>query len=165
MLSARLRSRCFLALMVSLLALGIALYLEHYQGLTPCPLCHTLRALMVCVVLMCLCAVCYLPSKRTARWYIRLSLFFAACGVAVGTRLIWLQSRDSLVELECAHPMDDLLEHAPLREILEAMLIGSQDCATLTWSFFNFSVPEMGMLTFLLVAALQTSQLEAMARA
>lgn len=165
MLTARLRSRCFMALMVSLLALGIALYLEYFQGLTPCPLCHTLRALLVGVVLMCLCAVCYLPSRRVARWYIRLSLFFAACGVALGTRLIWLQSRDSLVELACARSMDDLLAHAPLREILEAMLVGSQDCVTLTWSFLDFSVPEMGLVTFLTVAALLTTELDFMTRA
>ena len=43
--------------------------------------------------------------------------------------------------------------------LIAALLLGSADCAAITWSFFELSLPEWSLLAFLLLAALALARL------
>lgn len=68
----------------ALLAFG--LYLEHVEGLAPCPLCVVQRIEFVAVGLTCLAAALHGPQRRGRRVYAVLTLLFAGAGMASAGR-------------------------------------------------------------------------------
>lgn len=56
-------------------------------------------------------------------------------------------------------PLGALIEQGSLADVLHAMLLGSADCASITWSFLDLSLPEWSLLAFLLLAALALARL------
>lgn len=157
--SACLRSLFFLALLVALLVLGAAFYLEFAVGLRPCPLCQSQRFFLGAFAIVCLCALLHHRGRRLASLYAGLALGLASCGALLAWRQIWLQSHTDAAQGGCQHPLTYLIEHSTAQELVTALLLGSRECVVMTWSFLDLSVPEWSLLAFLLLAALALADL------
>ena len=66
-------------------------YLEGVLYLAPCPLCMVSRVLLVLMAATSLIAAIHNPDGFMLWLYSGLSLIFAAAGIAVAGRHIWLQ--------------------------------------------------------------------------
>ena len=82
----------FLALLGCIAAMAGALYLQHVDGLEPCPLCIFQRVGVMAAALVLLVASLHGPKRIGVRLYGLLTALAAIGGGAVAIRHIWLQS-------------------------------------------------------------------------
>ncbi|MNG09930.1 Disulfide bond formation protein B [compost metagenome] len=150
---ARLRSMFLPALLVSVLMLASAFYLEWGMALEPCPLCYSQRLLLAGYALICLCAVMQAPGYFGTRIYAALALCFAMGGALLAARHVWLQSTPP-VNIGCEPAMRYFIENLPLSQLLKVMVLGSPECVPINWSFLDLTIPEWSLLSFVLLAAL-----------
>lgn len=151
-----LASSRFLFLMASIaaaLALGIANYLEYAVGLTPCSLCVLQRLCLMLFLANCLVACVHGPGQRCSLLYGAMGLVFAAGGMTLAWRQVLVQS----VSLE---PLPDCGTQVQRSDswwcALHRVLDGAVDCANITWTLFDLSIPEWSLLFFLAVSSVMT---------
>ncbi|SDT05147.1 disulfide bond formation protein B [Pseudomonas oryzae] len=148
-----------LAFLVCAGLLAFGLYLEHADGLEPCPLCVVQRIEFIGVGLVCLVAAIHGPQRRGRRVYAGLSLLFAAAGIATAGRQIWLQGLPPDQLPACLPSLEYMMEALPFQDIVRMVLHGTADCAEVTWTLLGLSIPEWSLLAFAGLAALALLQL------
>ena len=94
----------FLALLGCIAAMAGALYLQHVDGLEPCPLCIFQRVGVMAAALVLLVASLHGPKRIGVRLYGLLTALAAIGGGAVAIRHIWLQSLPQMKSLLRAGP-------------------------------------------------------------
>ncbi|MDR0279772.1 MAG: disulfide bond formation protein B [Paucimonas sp.] len=146
-----LRTFFFPAFLASLLALCGALYLEFGLGLDACPLCQSQRLLLAAFSLVCLGGLLHRATERAYLWT---ALALALAGSALAARHVWLQGLYPPADMPCEQTMSYLLEQGTPVEWLHGLLLGSAECAPITWSFLDLSGPEWSLLAFLGLAVL-----------
>ncbi|WP_194788193.1 disulfide bond formation protein B [Pseudomonas sp. UFMG81] len=154
-----LRSFFLPALLVSITVLVASLRLESVVGLVPCALCFSQRLMLGLYALVCLAALIHRPGTRGQRSYGWLALGCAVGGALLAGRHVWLQADPQLLE-GCHLPLAQLIDQ-PLGELARALLMGTPDCVSISWSFLDLTLPEWSLLAFLLLAALPLSWLTA----
>lgn len=145
-----------LALLACLAAMAGALYLQHVDGLEPCPLCIFQRVGVIVGAVILLIASLHGPKGMGVRIYGALTALAALGGGAVAARHIWLQNLPADQVPACGPGLDYMLDVFPLQNVLQQVLAGSGECAEMDWSFLGLSLPAWSMVVFagLLVVAL-----------
>ncbi len=121
----------------------VGFFLEQAFGLTPCPLCMLQRFAYFAVLLVSAAAAW--PenlSSRAIRRFAVLAGLFAAAGLAVAGRQIWLLSLPHEEAAACAVVFGSSLER------MLSALGGTADCLDQTWTFIGLSIPEWSFLWF-----------------
>lgn len=151
-----LASSRFLFLMASIaaaLALGISTYLEYSVGLTPCSLCVLQRLCLMLFLTNSLVACVHGPGQRGSLFYGVAGLVFATGGMALAWRQVLMQSHSF-------EPFSDCIAQPKLMDswwcALHRVLDGAVDCANITWTLFDLSIPEWSLLFFLAVSSAMT---------
>ena len=139
--------------------LAFGLYLEHVDGLEPCPLCVVQRIEFIAVGLIGLAAAIHGPQRRGRRVYAFFSLLFAAAGIATAGRQVWLQGLPADQLPACLPSLEYMMEALPFQDIVRAVLHGTADCAEVTWTLLGLRIPEWSLLAFAGLAALALLQL------
>lgn len=137
-------------------ALAFALYLEHFQGLEPCPLCILQRVAMLAVAVVCLVGLAHGPDVLGRRVYAALGALCALGGAGIAGRHVWLMHLPADQVPACGPGLDYLTDILPWQEVLATILRGDASCATVKGSFLDISLPAWTLIYFviLLVAAL-----------
>lgn len=154
---ARLRTMFFPALLGSLATLLGSIFLETHVGLVPCPLCQSQRLFLILYALVCLCALLHAPQAAGERVYQAGAMAFAVAGALLAGRHVWLQG-EWFSPAECPQPLAQVNGYT-WQQAVEWLFVGRADCASITWSFLDLTVPEWSLLAFLLLAALPLSRL------
>jgi len=141
------------------LLLLAALYLEHFKGLMPCPLCLVQRGFFILAAVTCLMGALHAPKRLGRCIYALFLLLFAAMGAAAAGRQIWLQSLPPEQLAACLPPLDFMLEVMPFSEVIKQVLHGTADCAEVGWTLFGLSIPDWSLLAFCALALLALFQL------
>lgn len=134
--------------------LAFALYLQHFQGEDPCPLCVFQRVGYVGLMLAFLAAAVHGPGRAGAVAYGALQLVIAAAGTAVAGRHVWLQHLPAEQVPACGPGLDYMLSKYPMLSVLEKVFKGSGECAEAGWRFLGLSIAEWSLAWFLLLGAL-----------
>lgn len=139
-----------------LVAMVAVLWLEHVDGLAPCPLCILQRLGVIGAGIFFLAAGLHNPGATGQRIYAALAGLSAIGGGAVAIRHIWLQGLPPDQVPDCGPGLNYMLDAFPLREALSMVLEGSGECAELDWQFLGLSLPGWALVVFigLLIAAL-----------
>lgn len=142
--------------------LGVGAYLQFVEKLEPCPLCISQRIAIFLVGCVFLTAALHNPRAIGIKIYAWLGMFVALGGASISIRHIWLQHLPPDQVPECGPGLSYVFENFPLTDTLKLMLNGSGECAKVDWTLLGFSIPELTLLAFLMLAALSALQLYTM---
>jgi protein dithiol:quinone oxidoreductase len=145
-----LTSRLFyLALFIICLSLlGFGLYLEHVEGLEPCPLCAFQRMTYIAIAIVALIGAIHNPKNIFRIVYNTLLIILALLGVGISGRQTWLQHLPPELVPECGPGLEYMLEVFPFGEALKMIFTGSGECAEVQWQFIGLSIPEWSLVCF-----------------
>lgn len=81
---------------------------------------------------------------------------FSAIGAGIAGRQTWLQHLPPDQVPECGPGLDFMLEMYPILETVKRALIGTGDCAAVSWTLLSLSIAEWSLICFvgLIISAL-----------
>jgi disulfide bond formation protein DsbB len=132
--------------------LGYGYYLQHMQGLEPCPLCLVQRGFFYAVMALFAVAAVHRPGRLGAAVYGVLITLFALGGFATASRQVWLQHLPADKVPQCGPDLYFMLENFPLGQTLKKLIAGSGECAKVDWTFLGFSIAEWSLVCFIALA-------------
>jgi disulfide bond formation protein DsbB len=135
--------------------MGFAIYLQHVEGLEPCPMCILQRYAFIIVGLIALAAAAHNP-RGWSRWVYGTALIVAAgLGGGVAARHVWLEHNPPNV-YDCGADLGYMVDSFPLAEALPMIFRGGGDCTKVLWRFLGLSIAEWALVWFaiFIVAAL-----------
>jgi disulfide bond formation protein DsbB len=128
--------------------MAFVLYLEHFQGLDPCPMCVFQRVAMVAAGLAFLAGALHAP-RGVGRWaYGGLAALAAGAGAGVAARHVWLQNLPADQAPACGPTLGYLMEVLPFTEVVTTILKGDGNCAVIDWSLLGLSLPGWSFVAF-----------------
>ncbi len=153
------RSLFFMAFIAGAIALGASYYLEYAVGLAPCSLCLVQRLFLT---LLCVCsgvAAVHGPKRIGLGFYWLLTLGASLGGTTAAWRQVLIQSDPVLQLHHCPAVPEAFLGGLSWLCALQRMLSGGAECAEITWTLFDLSIPEWSLLFFVAVSILAVYQL------
>ncbi len=147
------RAQYFFGFLICAGLLAYALYLEHVQGLNPCPLCTFQRGAFVLLGVVFLIGALHGPRSKGGRaTYGVLGLLAAGVGISIAGRHLWLQSLPPDQVPACGPDLAYMMEAFPLGDVVRKVLTGSGECAVVDWSFLGLAMPAWALIWFVLLA-------------
>ena len=149
-----------LLVVASIVGMAFALYLEHVQGLNPCPLCIFQRVGLIGLGIISLIAFIHNPiSNAFKRFYAFLGSLSILWSTGVAARHVWLQNLPPDKVPSCGPGLDYWLDTLPMKSVLQQVLSGSGECAVVDWTLLGFSLPVWSLLFFAGLLAISIWQL------
>jgi disulfide bond formation protein DsbB len=149
-----------LLVLASIVGMAFALYLEHGQGLSPCPLCVFQRVGLIGLGLISLIAFIHNPKTGAfRRIYAFLGLASIGWAAGVAARHVWLQNLPPDQVPSCGPGLDYWMDTLPLKSVFEQVLTGSGECALVDWTFLGQSLPVWSLVFFSVLALISLWQL------
>jgi disulfide bond formation protein DsbB len=139
--------------------LTFALYLQVIANVQPCPLCIVERFILSLIGIVLLIAAIHNPTTRGLKIYGFLTLSIALIGMLAAGRHLWLQNQPIAIGQQCMPGLNYLFANLPISQALKIFVLGSADCARVTWSFLGLSMPAWTFLFFDVYALLGLSQI------
>jgi disulfide bond formation protein DsbB len=128
--------------------LGYGYYLQHLQGLEPCPLCLVQRGFFYAILATSVIAAIHNPARAGRMVYGGALALFAAGGLAVAARQVWLQHLPPDKVPQCGPDLYFMVENFPLSRTLKTLISGTGECAAVDWTFLHLSIAEWSLLWF-----------------
>ena len=129
--------------------IAVALFMEHYMNLQPCPLCIFQRVAVISAGLIALTAALHNPGVTGQRVYGGLVMLASLAGAGLSIRHLYLQSLPEDEVPSCGPGLDYLLDVFPMTEVIEMVLKGDGSCAEVVWSFMGLSIPGWTLVGFI----------------
>ncbi len=144
----------------SVVGMVFALYLEHVQGLAPCPLCVFQRVGLIGLGIISLIALLHNPlSGAFKRLYAFLGSLSILWSAGVAARHVWLQNLPPDQVPSCGPGLDYLVDALPMKAVLQQVLSGSGECAVIDWTFLGQSLPVWSLVFFIVLTIISIWQL------
>lgn len=127
-----------------------ALYLQHFQGFEPCPMCVFQRVAMLAAGLVFVLAAIHGPTTLGGQGvYLVLTMLAADAGALIAGRHVWLQSLPPDQVPACGPTLDYLLDVMPLAQVLSTVLRGDGNCAIIDAAWLGISLPAWTLIAFI----------------
>lgn len=127
--------------------IAYALYLQHGDGLEPCPMCILQRYAFIAIGIIALAGALHNPGGRGTRMYAALVGLAALAGGGIAARQSWLQHNPPPLA-DCGPGLDFMIESFPLSQALPMIFRGSGDCSKVDWTFLGLSIAEWALIWF-----------------
>ncbi|MFN0040720.1 MAG: disulfide bond formation protein B [Burkholderiales bacterium] len=127
--------------------ISFGLYLQHGQGLEPCPMCILQRYAFILTGVIALVAGAHNPEGFGRKIYAGLVVVFAGSGAAVATRHVWLEHNPPKI-FDCGADLGFMLESFSITEAFPMIFRGTGDCTKVAWKFLGLSIAEWALLWF-----------------
>lgn len=137
-----------LLLLSTILVLGATFYLEHIQGLQPCPLCLMQRFSIFLFGILCLIGLCVSTLKH-AKKIVAAQILVILMGLFFAGRQLWLQSLPVDETPMCMPGLEALVHYFSWDQVLKALFWGTGECSEVTWRGFGLSMPGWSACYFL----------------
>lgn len=145
----RARPWYFLVALSCAALLGYALYVQHVDFLDPCPLCIFQRVAFMWIGGVALIAFLHNPGS-TGRWvYTTLVSLGGIAGMAIAGRHVWLQNLPPEQVPECGQGLNYMIDNMPFTDVLNQVLKGSGECASIDWTFLGQSMPMWSLIWYI----------------
>jgi disulfide bond formation protein DsbB len=136
------------------LMVAYAIFIQHADGLEPCPLCILQRLAMIGVGAVFLAAGLHHPGRTGARLYAVLLGGLALAGSAVAAWHVRLQHLPADEVPACGPGLGYMLDAFPLGDALRMVFTGSGECAEVDWQWLGLSMPAWVLIALLALGAL-----------
>ena len=142
------RSLSFLGFLACVGGLAFALYLQHFKGFEPCPMCIFQRIAMLGAGIAFLLGALHGP-KGWGRWvYAGLAVASTIIGALIAARHVWLQGLPADQVPACGPTLDYLLGMLPVMEVVTMIMKGDGNCAKIDAQWLGLSLPMWTLITF-----------------
>jgi disulfide bond formation protein DsbB len=134
---------------IAFLMIILALTIQLYFDLEPCPLCITQRIIFIVIgVLFIIFSL--LPFNQIIKLSHLISIVSAGLvGVIFSIRHILIQAKIIEIPAECGIDLDYMFENFPLTEAVNLLFKGTGDCSEIDWTFFGITLPQMALLGYI----------------
>ena len=129
---------------VALLAFGM--YLQHVQGLEPCPMCIVQRYALVLVAVFAGLASVRGQKGWWMGWSV-LALLMSGFGAFTAARQSWLQWYPPEFA-SCGRDFYGMIENYSLSRSIPMIFRGSGDCTAVDWTFLGGTIANWSFLCF-----------------
>ncbi|MEX1165549.1 MAG: disulfide bond formation protein B [Hydrogenophaga sp.] len=129
---------------VAMLAYG--LYLQHVDGLVPCPMCIVQRYALILVALVAGITAFFPRGWLQTAGVIKMGVF-AAFGAFVAARQSLLQWNPPEI-MSCGRDFYGMIESFPLRRAIPMIFKGGGDCSKVDWTFLGLTIANWAFLSF-----------------
>lgn len=146
---------------VAMLAYG--LYLQHVEGLEPCPMCVVQRYALFAVAIIA-GLVSFSARKGVHMGGGLMLLLTAGFGAFVAARQSWLQWYPPEVA-SCGRDFYGMIETFPLQRAIPMIFKGGGDCTKVDWTFLGGSIANWSFLCFTTIAVVAVVLMARLARA
>ncbi|MGC5699304.1 disulfide bond formation protein B [Pseudomonas sp. NFXW11] len=140
-----------LVFLLGALASWAAFNLQSGGSLESCPLWGVQRLLLLLFGGVNLLAVVQGPGRRGRGIYWSLNLLLGVLGVITAGRHVLLQNIPSEQLLACLPDLPFMLRQLSWWQALQLTFMGTADCAEVTWTLLDMSLPEWSLLFFLVM--------------
>ena len=137
---------------VAMFAFGM--YLQHFEGLEPCPMCIVQRYALIAVGVLAAVGG-WVVSGKWQKLVAGLLVLKAGFGAFVAARQSLLQWNPPEV-LSCGRDFYGMIESFPLKRAIPMIFKGSGDCSTVDWTFLGLTIANWSFLWFAGFAVLAT---------
>lgn len=131
---------------------ALALYIQVQNQLEPCPLCISQRIIFMSLGLLFLLHVFVSPRSWLHAGLALIEVLTALGGAGVAIRHWWLQAHKEEIFADCGVGFDYMFENFPLKKALTLVFRGTGDCAAIDWTFLGLTLPQLGLISFILFA-------------
>lgn len=139
----------FLGFLGCVAGLAFALYLQHFKGFEPCPMCIFQRVAMAAAGVFFLLGAIHGP-KDAGRWvYAGLAGLGAIVGALIAGRHVWLQNLPADQVPACGPTLDYLMGMLPVMEVVQMVLKGDGNCAKIDAQWLGLSLPAWTLVAFI----------------
>jgi len=144
----------FAAIFVACLSLDAfaIYYLQEWLGLEPCPMCILQRVAFFAIAATALVGAIWNPRGKALKTLALLIVVFAIAGAGVAIRHSYLQHFPPKTET-CGTDLEYLLNTFSLAEAFPKIFAGTGSCSQVSWKFLGLTIPEWGLVWYLIFAA------------
>ncbi|MGA0343713.1 MAG: disulfide bond formation protein B [Arenicellales bacterium] len=135
--------------LICALLLGYAYWLQHVDFLDPCPLCIFQRLAFFWMGAAALAAAVHDPGPFGRAVYALVTALGGMVGSLIAGRHIYLQTLPPDQVPECGPGLEFMLSTLPWNDVVEKVLTGSGECADISWTFLNLSMPWWTLFWFI----------------
>ncbi|MDR3490493.1 MAG: disulfide bond formation protein B [Gammaproteobacteria bacterium] len=139
--------------------LALAMYLQIYEGLTPCPLCMLQRFMLIGLGALFFIGAVIKFNNIFHRLLAFANCVFAVLGMVLAGRQVWLQHLPPSTGGDCGASLDYMMQVLPLTEVIKKVFIGGAECSQVNWVLFQLSLAEWSLICFILLLGLSLWQL------
>ncbi|MDZ4142211.1 MAG: disulfide bond formation protein B [Methylotenera sp.] len=129
---------------------ALALVIQTHYKLEPCPLCITQRMFFMGLGLLFLIAAFIMPATLLSKLLTVLQVATALGGAGWAIRHWYLQAHKAEIIADCGVGFDYMFENFPLKKMFTLIFKGTGDCAAIDWTFLGLTLPQMGLITFVI---------------
>ena len=144
-----LRFSFFIGFLLTLGMLATALFMQYFMKLEPCPLCIAQRVVVIALGIVFLIAFLHNPKSWGIRVYGLILSLLSLLAYVVAGRHTWLQHLPEDRIPECGPGLEFWMNHLPAIDVVQKVLQGSGECATVVFSFLGLSIPEWSLIAFI----------------
>jgi disulfide bond formation protein DsbB len=127
-------------------------YLQEWLGLEPCPMCILQRYAYFAIAGVALVGAIWNPRGKALKTLAALVVLFAILGGGVAARHSYIQHYPPKIE-SCGTDLEGMINTMPLGEVFPKIFQGTGSCSTISWKFLGLSIPEWGLVWFVIYAA------------
>lgn len=131
-------------------ALIFGLYLEYFEGLSPCNLCLIQRYLFYSALI---CSMLLLFFKKFNTMIFFSNLIVLMLGSITSGRQIWLQNNPNPNSFECGGLIVDD-NQGFLSNIYKIFMNSNQSCSEVLWTFLDLSIADWAFLIFIFLISI-----------
>lgn len=143
-----------LGLLLSLGALVFALTLEYHLNIMPCALCQLQRAMFLIIGLSFIIALAKRLSYQLIYRLAWINTLWCVFGLYFAFRQLWLIHYAQADAHICGAGIAFLFSHLPLGEALKSAFLGTGDCALVSWTWLNITLPGWSAICFVILLVL-----------
>ena len=126
-----------------------ALVIQTQYNLEPCPLCITQRMFFMGLGVLFLIGAFIPPTSLLQKLFTGLQVLTALGGAGWAIRHWYLQANKESMIADCGVGFDYMFDNFPLEKMFKLIFKGTGDCATIDWTFLGLTLPQLGLISFI----------------
>ena len=130
--------------------IAFALFLQHSEGLAPCPMCILQRYAFILIGILALVSLSISSKNIFSSIFDWLIILFAGLGAGIAMRHVWLEHNPPEI-MDCGADLGFVVDTFPLAQALPMIFRGTGDCSVVLWRFLGLSIAEWALVCFTII--------------